>query len=182
MRHVRRCSGQNMSYVELHGRSAFSFLRAGSSPEELAAEAARLELPALALCDRDGFYGSVRLHTSAREAGLRAIVGVELTMEDDSVVPLLVATREGYRALSRLITTAKLRAPKGDSRVRWPELAEVSAGLFALTGDEEGSVLTAWRRAGTAPTGSAPHHGPTSGPRTSSPSATGWASRRTSPA
>ena len=139
-----------MSYVELHGRSAFSFLRAGSSPEELAAEAARLELPALALCDRDGFYGSVRLHTSAREAGLRAIVGVELTMEDDSVVPLLVATREGYRALSRLITTAKLRAPKGDSRVRWPELAEVSAGLFALTGDEEGSVLTAWRRAGPA--------------------------------
>jgi error-prone DNA polymerase len=137
-----------MSYVELHGRSAFSFLRAGSSPEELAAEAARLELPALALCDRDGFYGSVRLHTSGREAGLRAIVGVELTMEDDSVVPLLVATRDGYRALSRLITTAKLRAPKGESRVHWAELAEASSGLFALTGDEEGSVLAAWRRAG----------------------------------
>jgi len=63
-----------MTYVELHGRSAFSFLRGGSSPEELAAEAARLELGALALCDRDGFYGSVRLHSSGREAGLRAIV------------------------------------------------------------------------------------------------------------
>jgi len=137
-----------MTYVELHSRSAFSFLRAGSSPEELAAEAARLELGTLALCDRDGFYGSVRLHTSAREAGLRAIVGVELTMEDESVVPLLVANRDGYRALCRLITTAKLRAPKGESRVLWTELAEISAGLFALTGDEEGPVSRAWQSAG----------------------------------
>jgi len=126
----------------------FSFLRAGSSPRKLAAEAARLELGTLALCDRDGFYGSVRLHTSAREAGLRAIVGVELTMEDESVVPLLVANRDGYRALCRLITTAKLRAPKGESRVLWTELAEISAGLFALTGDEEGPVSRAWQSAG----------------------------------
>ncbi len=139
-----------MTYVELHCRSAFSFLRAGSSPEELATEAARLELGSLALCDRDGFYGSVRLHTSGREAGLRAIVGVELTMEDESVVPLLVANRDGYRALCRLITTAKLQAPKGESRVRWPELAEASAGLFALTGDEDGPVSQAWRSAGPA--------------------------------
>ena len=57
-----------------------------------------------------------------------------------SVVPLLVANRDGYRALCRLITTAKLRAPKGESRVQWQELAEASAGLLALTGDEEGPV------------------------------------------
>jgi len=44
-------NAKTMNYVELHGRSAFSFLRGGSSPEELAAEAARLELGALALCD-----------------------------------------------------------------------------------------------------------------------------------
>jgi error-prone DNA polymerase len=137
-----------MTYVELHSRSAFSFLRGGSSPEEFSGEAARLGLGALALCDRDGFYGSVRLHSSGREAGLRAIVGVELTMEDESVVPLLVANRDGYRALSRLITTAKLRAPKGESRVHWQELAEVSTGLLALTGDEEGPVSRAWRNAG----------------------------------
>jgi error-prone DNA polymerase len=137
-----------MNYVELHGRSAFSFLRGGSPPEELAAEAARLGLCALALCDRDGFYGSVRLHSSGREAGLRAIVGVELTMEDESVVPLLVANRDGYRSLCRLITTAKLRAPKGESRVQWHELAEAASGLLALTGDEEGPVSRAWRSAG----------------------------------
>ena len=139
-----------MDYVELHARSTFSFLRAGSSPEQLIQAAAHLEVPRMALCDRDGFYGSVRHHMTAKENGIRALVGAELTMEDDTVVPLLVATREGYRGLSRLITTAKLRAPKGESRVTWSELAEASAGLFALTGDEEGPVLSGWRRHGPA--------------------------------
>src|SRR5882724_2406353 len=139
-----------MAYVELHARSTFSFLRAGSAPEELVAEAARLELNAFALCDRDGFYGSVRQHMHSKEAKLRAIVGTELTMEDDTIVPLLVANRTGYEGLSRLITTAKLRAPKGESRVRWAELAEASPGVFALTGDEEGPVLRGWRQGGNA--------------------------------
>jgi error-prone DNA polymerase len=137
-----------MSYVELHARSAFSFLRGGSSPEALAVEAARLQLPALALCDRDGFHGSVRLHMAAREAGFRALVGCELTLEDGAVVPLLVATQAGYRCLGGLLTTANLRAPKGEGRVTWRELAEHNTGLIALTGDEEGPVRRAWRRQG----------------------------------
>jgi error-prone DNA polymerase len=139
-----------MAYVELHARSSFSFLRAGSTPEKLIAEAARLELGQVALCDRDGFYGSVRHHMKGLELKVGAIIGAELTMEDKTVVPVLVATPQGYQGLSRLITTAKLRAPKGESRVRWDELADASAGLFALTGDEEGPVITGWQRSGTA--------------------------------
>ncbi len=133
-----------MPYVELHARSAFSFLRAGSLPEALVAEAARLGMPALALCDRDGVYGAVRLHVGGREAGVRALVGCELTMEDASVVPVLVATRAGYRGLCALLTTAHLRAEKGQGSVAWAELAEASEGLIALTGDEEGPVRRAW--------------------------------------
>jgi error-prone DNA polymerase len=139
-----------MPYVELHARSAFSFLRAGSLPESLVAEAARLGMPALALCDRDGVYGAVRLHMSGREAGVRALVGCELTMEDESVVPVLVATRAGYRGLCGLLSTAHLRAEKGEGRVGWRELAEASEGLVALTGDEEGPVRRAWRERGPA--------------------------------
>jgi error-prone DNA polymerase len=139
-----------MSYVELHARSAFSFLRASSSPEALARAAAGLGLPALALCDRNGVYGAVRLHVAAREAGLRGLVGCELTMEDGSVVPVLVATQAGYRNLCRLLTTANLRAPKGEGRVAWSELDGGNAGLLALTGDEEGPVRRAWRERGPA--------------------------------
>ncbi len=139
-----------MSYVELHARSAFSFLRGGSSPEGLAQVAANLGLPALALCDRNGVYGAVRLHTATKEAGIRGLVGCELTMEDDSVVPVLVATQAGYRQLCALLTTANLRAPKGEGRVSWGELAEGDDGLLALTGDEEGPVRRAWRERGPA--------------------------------
>jgi error-prone DNA polymerase len=139
-----------MPYVELHARSAFSFLRAGSLPEALMAEAARLGMPALALCDRDGVYGAVRLHMSGKEAGVRALVGCELTMEDESVVPVLVASREGYQGLCRLLTTAHLGAEKGEGRVAWRELAAAAGGLVALTGDEEGPVRRAWLERGAA--------------------------------
>jgi protein ImuB len=139
-----------MPYVELHARSAFSFLRGGSLPEALVAEAGRLGMPALALCDRDGVYGAVRLHMAGREAGVRALVGCELTMEDGSVVPVLVATRAGYRNLCGLLTTAHLRAEKGEGRVAWGELAEAARGSVALTGDEEGPVRRAWLERGPA--------------------------------
>jgi len=140
-------------YVELHARSAFSFLRGGSLPETLGAEAARAQLPALALCDRDGVYGAVRLHVAGKESGVRALVGCELTMDDGSVVPVLVASQAGYRRLCGLLTTAHLRAAKGEGRVAWAELAEDNAGLIALTGDEAGPVRRAWRAHGAQAAG-----------------------------
>ena len=138
-----------MSYVELHARSAFSFLRGGSNPEALASAAGHWQLAALALCDRNGVYGAVRLHMKAKEIRFRALVGCELSMEDESVVPVLVATQAGYRRLSQMLTTAHLRSPKGEGRIGWSELAD-NAGLIALTGDEEGPVRRAWRERGAA--------------------------------
>ncbi|MCI0746713.1 MAG: error-prone DNA polymerase, partial [Verrucomicrobia subdivision 3 bacterium] len=135
-----------MSYVELHCRSAFSFLRGGSLPEQLAEVAADFGMPAMALCDRDGVYGAPRFFSAAREKGLRPIIGSEVTMEDGSVLPVLVETRTGYQNLCRLFTRAHLRAPKGESAVRWEELPEFATGLVALTGDEEGPVVPALAR------------------------------------
>jgi error-prone DNA polymerase len=139
-----------MDYVELHACSAFSWLRGGSKPETLAEEAGRLHLPALALCDRGGVYGSVRLHMAAKEAGIRALVGMELPMEDGSAVPVLAASRTGYQTACGLLTAANLRAAKGEGRVAWQELAGNNAGLIALTGDEYGPVRQAWRSDGGA--------------------------------
>ena len=127
-------------YVELHARSAFSFLRAASVPGTLAAQAAEVGLSALALTDRDGFYGSPRLWMATQGTGVRAIYGCELTMEDGTVLPLLVRELKGYQNLCRLITRSKLRAPKGESMIFWHELAEIADGVVCLTGDEEGPV------------------------------------------
>src|SRR5205807_362398 len=114
-------------YVELHSCSAFSFLEGASLPEDLVSEAARLELPAIALLDRDGVYGSPRFHMAAKKAGIRAHVGAEISVEGcgtqagmpswmPNKIPsrpvrlaLLAKNRTGYQNLCRLMTRYKLR-------------------------------------------------------------------------
>src|SRR5688572_7206384 len=131
-------------YIELHARSAFSFLRGSSLPEQLTKQAAALGQPAIAVCDRMGVYGAPRVAGTAQEAGIRPIVGSELVMEDGSILPVLVESRAGYRNLCALLTRAHLRAPKGEGSVRWEELLEFAPGLVALTGDVEGPLAKAY--------------------------------------
>ncbi|HVO80791.1 MAG TPA: error-prone DNA polymerase [Terriglobales bacterium] len=147
-------------YVELHARSAFSFLEGASLPEDLVSTCASLNLPAMALLDRDGVYGAPRFYMAAKKAGLKAHIGAEVTAEKffNSQLPifsvspclrgefqlsLLVASRLGYQNLCRLITKMKLRAKKGEGDVCEPELAEHAAGLICLTGGDDGPLATA---------------------------------------
>jgi error-prone DNA polymerase len=123
-----------VSYVELHACSAFSFLRGGSFPEQLAETAAELQMPAMALLDRNGVYGAQRFSVASREKGVRPIVGAELTMEDGSVLPVLVKNRAGYKNLCELLTQAHLRSAKGECTVKWSELPEFACGVVALLG------------------------------------------------
>src|SRR5436190_5880284 len=123
-----------MSYVELHACSAFSFLRGGSLPEQLAETAATLEMPAMALLDRNGVYGSQRFSVAAREHNVRPIVGAELTMEDGFSLPVLVQNRTGYKNLCELLTQAHLHSEKVSCLVRWDELLRFRGGLIAFSG------------------------------------------------
>ena len=145
-----------MSYVELHARSAFSFLEGASLPEELIAAGLELEMPAMALLDRDGVYGAPRFHLSAKRNGLKAHIGAEISVqrptskgESPSVcsVPVLVRNRTGYQNLCRLITLMKLRVPKhakpGECVATSDELAAHAAGLVCLTGGFDGPIATA---------------------------------------
>ena len=139
-------------YVELHARSAFSFLEAAALPEALAERAARLEQPAIALLDADGVYGAPRFYRACNRLGLSALVGAEITLADGSRLPLLVKDREGYQNLCRLLTRVKMRAPKGAGAASYDELAEFAAGLVCLTGGGRGPMAVALARAG-APAG-----------------------------
>ncbi|HEY2123951.1 MAG TPA: error-prone DNA polymerase, partial [Chthoniobacterales bacterium] len=137
-----------MPYVELHACSAFSFLRGGSGPEHLAITAAELQMPAVALLDRDGVYGAQRFSVAARENGVRPIVGCELTMEDGAVLPVLVENRTGYKNLCELLTQAHLRSEKGKCAVQWDELPPFSEGLVALLGAQSDPGSARVSRAG----------------------------------
>jgi error-prone DNA polymerase len=137
-----------LSYVELHARSAFSFLEGACLPEELAALCAEQQMPAMALLDRDGVYGSPRFHLAMDKASLRAHIGAEVTSAAGWRYPLLVESRAGYQNLCRLITRMKLRAKKGEGHVLREEVAEKADGLICLTGGEEGPLSHALERGG----------------------------------
>jgi error-prone DNA polymerase len=79
-------------YVELHARSAFSFLEGASLPEELAALCAHLHMPAMALLDTDGVYGAPRFYMAAKKIGLKAHMGAEVTCASLSPVILSAAS------------------------------------------------------------------------------------------
>src|SRR5262244_1779647 len=101
-----------MQYVELHARSAFSFLEGASLPEMLACTAAEYGMPAMALLDRDGVYGAPRFYMAAKRKKIKAHIGAEISLSDGGNLPVLAKSRTGYQNLCRLITTAKLRAGK----------------------------------------------------------------------
>src|SRR5207253_11451720 len=118
-------------YVELHSRSAFSFLEGSSLPESLIARCSELRMPAMALLDQDGVYGAPRFYMAAKKAKIKAHLGAEVTCEiadfrfqiadwngekprsicnlksaicNPFRLPLLVSSRCGYQNLCRLIT------------------------------------------------------------------------------
>src|SRR5881296_3189357 len=136
-------------YIELHCHSAFSFLDGASLPEQLALTASQLGLPALALTDHNGLYGSMAFAQQAKSLGLQAITGAELTLLDGSHVTLLAETPEGYANLCRLVTEAHLGRPdRRDPRLDFAALEARHAGLIVLSGCRSGLLPTVLQRDG----------------------------------
>ena len=138
-----------MQYVELHARSAFSFLEGASLPETLARICANRGMQAMALVDRDGVYGAPRFYMAAQQHKIKAHVGAEISLNGTGTLPVLVASRVGYQNLCRLITTAKLRAGKKALAISsHTELESHAKGLICLTGDECGVLAHALKQDG----------------------------------
>jgi len=129
-----------MPYVELHARSAFSFLEGASLPEELARAAADLDQPAIALLDRDSLSGAPRFHAEAAKRGVRALPGAEVTAVDGCRYSLLAESRTGYQNICRLLTKMNLNAPKGEGAATAADFEEFSPGVICLTGGAEGPL------------------------------------------
>jgi error-prone DNA polymerase len=136
-------------------------LDGASSPAELAAEAARRELAALAITDHDGMYGVPQFAQAAARFGLRTVFGAELTLgagqrgePDPAGRHLLVLARSasGYRRLCSVISAAQLAGgQKGRPSYSVESLAEAHGGEWAvLTGCRKGHVPAALAAGGPA--------------------------------
>ncbi|MGH9112668.1 MAG: error-prone DNA polymerase [Acidimicrobiales bacterium] len=150
--HLRRRANAT-PYAELHCHSNFSFLDGASHPEELAEEAARLGLEALALTDHDGFYGVVRFAEAARAVGVPTVFGAELSLglarpqngeADPGGTHLLVLARdpEGYARLAATLGAGHLAGgEKGKPDYSGVEWAAAHGGHWlVLTGCRKGAV------------------------------------------
>ena len=154
-------------YIELHTASAFSFLEASSQPEALMERAAELEMPAMAITDRNGVYGAARFHTSGQRSGVRAHIGAEVAVKsfgerlkppawlphqcapEPARVTLLCETRQGYQNLCQMITQFKMReATKQEGAANFGDLEQYASGLVCLTGGDEGPLAAALMRGG----------------------------------
>ncbi len=160
-------------YAELHCHSNFSFLHGASHPEELAEEAARLGLNALALTDHNGFYGVVRFAEAARAVGLPTVFGAQLTLDGPRKNPagipdpqgdhlvILAAQPDGYAGLARAITQAQMAGEKGAPRTTLQALCELAGVGTTRHGT--------WRVLTGGPKGAVPHamvaHGPSAARR-----------------
>jgi error-prone DNA polymerase len=153
---------ESHEYVELHTASAFSFLEGASQPDDLVARAAAIEMPAIALTDRNGLYGSVRFHTAAKRCKVKAHIGAEIAVSslgnrltppewlphqnpnEPSRLTLLCASQTGYQNLCQLITRFKMReSTKTEGAATLDDLEEFSAGLICLTGGDESPLASA---------------------------------------
>jgi error-prone DNA polymerase len=132
-------------YAELHCHSNFSFLDGASSPEDLAEEATRLGIDALAITDHNGFYGVVRFAEAANEIGLPTVFGSEITLDapkSSAATPdpggrhLLIIARNpnGYARLARTITKAQMRVKKGRPKVQLSDIEGHHNDWVILTG------------------------------------------------
>lgn len=111
-------------FAELHATSSYNFLAGASDPEEMVQRAQELGLSALALVDRDGFYGAVRFAEAASSAGLNTVFGAEISLRE-GVLPVVCKGVEGYRRLSHLITDAAMSTGEKGS-VEYPPLPRVA--------------------------------------------------------
>ncbi len=156
-------------YIELHAASAFSFLEAASQPESLIRAAVDVQMPAMAILDRNGFYGAPRFHSTAKENGMQAHIGAEISISELGEVlrpplwlphqhtpepvrlSLLCESRTGYQNLCQLITRFKMREPrKAEGSANFDDLEDFRDGLICLTGGKEGPLAAAIHTGGEA--------------------------------
>ncbi|HEV7487437.1 MAG TPA: error-prone DNA polymerase [Thermoanaerobaculia bacterium] len=155
-------------YAEMRAASAFSFLDGASLPEDLIFNAAQKDIPAMALIDTNGVYGAPRFYGAAKKAGVKAIVGAEVVIDNDAPIKglkltrmdaarsnarearltLLVESHDGYRNLCKLLTAGALNRPKGEARFTWDLIAQHAAGLHCITGGDEGPLAHALTKGG----------------------------------
>ncbi len=144
-------------FVHLHLHTQYSLLDGANRVKELVQKVKASGMDAVAVTDHGNMFGAYDLQTTALDAGIRPIVGVEAYVapgsrfDRESVrtfdgegsnyhLTLLVETPEGYKNLARLVSEAFLSGFYYKPRMDWELLEKHHDGIIALSGCLNGEV------------------------------------------
>ncbi|MGA7992400.1 MAG: DNA polymerase III subunit alpha [Thermoanaerobaculia bacterium] len=144
-------------FVHLHLHTQYSLLDGANRVKDLIQKVKSSGMDAVAVTDHGNMFGAYDLQTTALEAGVRPIVGVEAYIAPGSRfdretvktfdgegnnyhLTLLVETPEGYKNLARLVSEAFLTGFYYKPRMDWELLEKHHEGIIALSGCLNGEV------------------------------------------
>jgi DNA polymerase-3 subunit alpha len=127
-------------FTHLHTHSYFSLLDGTASPEELVLSAKKQGMRSLALTDHNGLYGAIEFYEKAREYNIRAVIGSEITLTDNTSLVLLIKDQTGYRNLCQIISTGHLTGGHLRFKCTFDTIKKYRKGLIALSGGNKGKI------------------------------------------
>ena len=136
-----------MAFVHLRTHSEFSVVDGMLRIDDAAAAARADGQVALAITDLNNLFGAVQFYQACRGQGIKPIIGADLWMEPESGdkqpsrLLLLVQNTQGYLNLCELLARGWTgNAQRTQAWIKWDWLAELSAGLIALSGADGGVI------------------------------------------
>ena len=134
-------------FVPLRVLSSYSMLEGAIDPKAIAKLAKERGFPAVAICDRNGLYGTPAFAAACKAEGVQPIIGTLLGIArgggDGPIdyLPLYVQDESGWQNLCHLVSRAHLDRPlELEPHIALDDLAGHTDGLIALTGASEGAV------------------------------------------
>lgn len=138
-------------FVPLHVHTHYSLLDAATRVPDLVRIAQENNMPAVAITDHGVMYGAVELYNTAKDTGVKPIIGADLYVIDGDITDrstrqamyqlvLLAKNETGYKNLVKLVSISQLEGFYYKPRVNWDIIKQYSEGLIALTGDLTGPV------------------------------------------
>ncbi len=142
-------------FVHLHLHTEYSLLDGACRIEELLDQAARLQMPALAVTEHGNMFSAVVFHDAARKRGIKPILGCEVYVapgsrldksgtigETANHLVLLAETNEGFKNLIKLVSSGYTEGFYYKPRIDKDLLAAHSRGLIGLSSCLKGEVAS----------------------------------------
>jgi DNA polymerase-3 subunit alpha len=134
-------------FIHLHVHSEYSLVDGLVKIDRLAARAAELGMPAVALTDRSNLFALIKFYRACQEAGVKPVCGCDVWIDsreaqsEPTRMVLLMQNAEGYRNLIRLVSRASIDGQnRGRAVIAHDWLDDAHEGLIALSGGRYGEI------------------------------------------